>query len=84
MIAVEIEDAWRQFLVQRWEVPEDADSSRWGDILASRDVDSEIAAAMGKLASDLHYLRFAPQLSSTESLRSDLFETSRVLLRGLR
>ncbi len=35
------------------------------------------------LIEDLQYLRFAPQLSTTDSLRADALERSRRLLRRL-
>ena len=84
MIAVEIEDAWRQYLVETWDVLEDADSSRWGDLLVAKGVDSDIGSDMTQLTADIHYLRFAPQLSSTEALREELIKRSRSLLRSLR
>ena len=46
---------------------------------ASRDAAEELVA----LADDLHYLRYAPKLSSTEEMQRELVERSRRLARRL-
>ena len=40
--------------------------------------------ALVKLADDLHYLRYAPKLSSTDGLKRELVERSRKLARNLK
>ena len=81
--AAAIEDAWREFLHGRWQIPPGAPSPQWPDLLAERGADPAAARDLARLADDLHYLRYAPQLSSADALRADLIERSRRLLRPL-
>lgn len=78
-----VEDAWRQFLEKRFEIPPGVASTQWQRALESRGVDAERARALVELADDVHYLRYAPKLSSTDDLRRELIDRSRKLLRGL-
>lgn len=80
--AAEIEEAWREFLFERWRIPRSSPSTRWGELLTDRGVDRERADALVKLADDLHYLRYAPKLSSIAELREELLERSRKLARS--
>jgi hypothetical protein len=79
-----IEDAWREFLSRRWGVPPGTPSPRWGEALRSLGADPVAAAELARLADDLHYLRYAPQLSAAEALGSETLDRSRRLLRRLR
>jgi oxygen tolerance protein BatD len=83
-VAVRIEEAWRGLLAERWNIPAEAPLSRWRELLAARGTDSETLEEMGRLVEDLRYLRNAPQLSATDSLRSETLRRSRRLLRRLR
>jgi hypothetical protein len=76
-----IETAWRNFLNERWEIPAGAPSTQWAKLLAERGVEGKSAEALVKLADDIHYLRYAPKLSSIDELRRELVERSRTLVR---
>jgi hypothetical protein len=82
--AAGIEDAWRGFLAARWAIAAETLPARWGDLLAARGVERGTAGEVGRLSQDLHYLRYAPQLSATDTLRDELLSRSRSLLRRLR
>ncbi len=81
--AAEIEEAWRDFLHDRWQLPLGSPSTRWGSLLGARGAGRAAADELVKLADDLHYLRYAPKLSSTEELQRELVERSRKLARAL-
>ncbi len=81
--AAEIEEAWREFLHDRWDLPQGSPSTRWGALLADRGARKSAADELVKLADDLHYLRYAPKLSSTEGLQRELVERSRRLARAV-
>ena len=81
--AAEVEEAWREFLNDRWDLPQGSPSPRWGVLLAEKGAPPAAADQLVKLADDLHYLRYAPQLSSTSELRQQLIERSRKLARAL-
>ncbi|MEM7587774.1 MAG: BatD family protein, partial [Acidobacteriota bacterium] len=81
--AAEMEEAWRDFLSARWELPRGSASTQWGHLLAEKGAPRAAADDLVGLADDLHYLRYAPQLSSTAELRRDLLEKSRKLARSL-
>jgi hypothetical protein len=81
--AARIEDAWRGWLAERWDIPAAAPPSRWRELLAAREIDAETLNEVGRLAEDLHYLRCAPQLSATDSVRDETLGRSRRLLRRL-
>jgi hypothetical protein len=82
--AARIEEAWREFLEERWEIPAATASARWGDLLAERGAEPEAARELAGLIGDLHYLRYAPQLCSIDALRDEALDRSRRLLRRLR
>jgi hypothetical protein len=82
-LAARIEDAWRGFLESRWEIPPGTPSTRWADLLAERGADPDAARELVGLADDLHYLRYAPQLSSCEALCREVLERCRRLTRRL-
>jgi hypothetical protein len=81
--AARIEESWRQFLAERWEIPPGTPSTRWGDLLAARGADPDAARELVHLADDLHYLRYAPQLSTCESLCGEVLGRCRRLVRRL-
>ncbi|HYU36237.1 MAG TPA: BatD family protein [Thermoanaerobaculia bacterium] len=82
--AARIEEAWRELLAARWEIPSGTPPSRWGEALAARGAEPAAAAELLRLSEDLHYLRYAPQLSETGDLVNDTVDRSRQLLRRLR
>lgn len=82
--AAQIEEAWREFLAARYALSTGTPSPQWPEELARRGVDPQAAERLKRLADDLHYLRYAPQLASAESLRGEVIERSRRLLRDLR
>lgn len=82
--AAQIEEAWREFLAARWDVPPSAPPSHWGDLLAGRNAPPEAVAEMGRLVDDLHYLRHAPQLSAVDTVRGEVLDRCRRLARRLR
>jgi hypothetical protein len=79
-----LENAWRELLAERWDVPLGTPAARWGRMLAERGADPAAIEELVRLAEDLHYLRFAPQLSETGSLVTEAIDRSRRLLRRLR
>ncbi|MCP4659742.1 MAG: protein BatD [bacterium] len=81
--AAEIEDAWRDFLHERWDIPRGSPSTQWGNLLTERGIQAEAAGELVKLADDLHYLRYAPKLSAVAELRRELIERSRKLARSV-
>lgn len=81
--AAEVEEAWRELLNERWGLPQGSPSPRWGVLLAEKGAPKPAADELVQLADDLHYLRYAPQLSSTTELRQQLIERSRKLARAL-
>ena len=81
--AAAIETLWRDFLAERWEIPPGTPSPQWGQLLQQKGVHESNAKELVQLADDLHYLRYAPKLSSTEELRQELVSRSRKLARAL-
>lgn len=81
--AAAIETLWREFLAERWEIPPGTPSPQWGQLLQQKGVSESNAQQLVQLADDLHYLRYAPKLSSTEELRQELVSRSRKLARAL-
>lgn len=78
-----LENAWRELLAERWDIPLGTPAARWGRMLAERGADPAASEELLRLAEDLHYLRFAPQLSETGSLVTEAIDRSRRLLRRL-
>jgi hypothetical protein len=81
--AARIEEAWRDFLAEHWEIPPSTPSTRWADLLIARNADPEAARELVRLADDLHYLRYAPQLSTCDSMVGEVLDRCRKLLRRL-
>ena len=82
-MAVRIEEAWRELLHRRWGVPRETPPSRWRGLLAGQGVAGEALDELDLLIEDLQYLRFAPQLSTTDAMRADALARCRRLLRRL-
>ncbi|MCG8458546.1 MAG: BatD family protein, partial [Holophagales bacterium] len=81
--AARVEEAWRGYLSERWNIPTGTASSRWSQLLEAEGVSPAAAEELVQLADDLHYLRYAPKLSSTDDLRRELVERSRRLVKSL-
>ncbi|HEV8630198.1 MAG TPA: BatD family protein [Thermoanaerobaculia bacterium] len=77
------EAAWRSFLGARFHLPTETPPTQWPTLLARRGLGPALAGEVVRLVDDLHYLRYAPQLASTESLQRELLERSRRLARRL-
>lgn len=82
-LAARIEEAWRGFLEERWEIPPGTPTTRWSDLLAEGGADLDAALELVGLADDLHYLRYAPQLSSCDTLCREVLDRCRRLTRRL-
>jgi hypothetical protein len=83
-IAVAIEAALGEVLAERWGVPAGAPPRQWRELAAAGGAGPEATAELGRLADDLHYLRYAPQLSATAALKSEALARCRSLLRRSR
>lgn len=89
--AGETEIAWRDFLAERWGVSPALPAKRWAENLEERRdlipegrrLDARTLEALDEVAREIHYLRHAPQLSNTRSVRRELARRSRHLLRRL-
>lgn len=81
--AARIEEAWRELLAERWEIPPGTPSTRWAGLLEARGADPDAARELVRLADDLHYLRYAPQLSTCDSMVSEVLDRCRRLARKL-
>lgn len=79
-----VEEGWRGYLAGRWGLPATTPPARWGAVLAARGVAADIADEVSRLVEELHYLRYAPQLSTTGAVRDEVLSRSRQLLRRLR
>jgi hypothetical protein len=78
------EEAWRSFLGRRYDLPAEAPPAHWATLLAKRGLGPALAGELVRLVDDLHYLRYAPRLASTDSLQRELLDRSRRLARRLR
>ncbi len=81
--AAAIEDAWRAYLTSRFGIAAGVASTQWQKELERHGISEARAGELVTLADDLHYLRYAPKLSSTEDLRRELIDRSRKLMRTL-
>jgi hypothetical protein len=79
--AREIEEAWRELLAVVAAVPREQPAAAWPRLLAARD--PAAGDDMAGIIEDLHYLRYAPQLSAIASLRGELVDRSARLGRRL-
>jgi hypothetical protein len=79
-----VEEGWRGYLAGRCGLPATTPAARWGAVLAAQGMASDLADEVARLAEELHYLRYAPQLSTTGAVRDEMLARSRQLLRRLR
>jgi hypothetical protein len=82
-VAQRVEEAWREVLSERWDVPAATPPSRWRESLAARGVAPDSLEELGSLLDDVQYLHYAPQLSATGTLRAEVIDRSRRLLRRM-
>lgn len=82
--AAEIEGAWRDLLAERWRLDPAVPTSHWRERLVDAGAAAGAATSLATLIDDLHYLRFAPQLSTIDALRRELITRSRDLEPKLR
>jgi hypothetical protein len=82
-VAAHLEEAWRDFLAERWGIPRCTPAAKWSRVLASSRVDAASLAELESLLDELDYLRHAPQLSTTDTLRAEALARCRRLLRRL-
>ncbi len=78
-----VERACRDYLAERWQVDPATPATKWAEALGAQGLSAEAARDLGTVAEDLHYLRYAPQLSAAEDLRRELLERCRKLRRAL-
>lgn len=81
--AAAIERAWRDFLAEALGVPEAVPAARWPDEALARGADRPATRELRTLVDDLHYLRFAPELSETGSLAAEIVARSERVARAL-
>jgi hypothetical protein len=81
--AAELEEAWRTFLRDRWDVAPGTPSTQWREELERHGAHHKASEELERMSEDLHYLRYAPQLSSTEALQQELVQRSRQILKSL-
>lgn len=77
--ASRLETAWRDLLVRRLHMPSATPTDRWPERLAAAGVPHRLTTSLDALLADLRYLRQAPELATTDTLRADLVERSRRL-----
>jgi hypothetical protein len=82
--AAALEEAWRQHLAERWRIPPSVPVSGWTERLLAERADASAARDLAELAHELHYLRYAPELSAADRLLADALDSSRRLARALR
>jgi len=82
-VAQKVEEAWREVLSERWDIPTSTPPSHWRERLAVRRVPPDSLEELGGLLDDVQYLRYAPQLSATGALRAEVIARSRRLLRQM-
>lgn len=78
-----LERAWRHLLVERFGLTENEAVSAWVPALEERGVAEEPRRQLAALLEDLHFLRYAPELSDTVSLAGELTDRSERLAREL-
>jgi hypothetical protein len=81
--AREIEAAWRELLAAALAVPAELPPTAWVAELPAAARGDGRAEELARVVDDLHYLRFAPQLSAVGELTGELVERSRRLARRL-
>jgi hypothetical protein len=78
-----IEEAWRDFLADAVGLPRELPPASWAAELPPAARAGGRAEELAALVDDLHYLRYAPQLSTVGELAGDLAARSRGLARRL-
>lgn len=78
-----IEEAWRDFLADAVGLPRELPPAAWAARLPAAARADGRAEELARLVEDLHYLRYAPQLSTVGELAADLVSRSRGLARRL-
>ncbi len=81
--AAAIERAWRGLLRDAWGLDDAGAPARWPAALAARGVPADACGELAGLLEDLHYLRYAPELSATSDLAGELVARSERLERAL-
>lgn len=81
--AASLERAWRELLVEALGIPPQVPAASWSDELLERGADREACGELRKLLDDLHYLRFAPELSATSALAGELAARSERIAREI-
>jgi hypothetical protein len=81
--AAELEEAWRVYLHDRWDIAPGTPSTHWQSALEEHGANPKASAELARLSEDLHYLRYAPKLSSTDALQRELIQRSRQILKAL-
>lgn len=81
--AADLETAWRAFAARQWNIPPELPAERFGEALAAAGPGAAAARALREHFEDLHFLRWAPELSDVESLREEAVDRSVQLLREL-
>ncbi len=79
----QIESSWREFLVRRWDLRPGVAPAKWGDLLEEKGANAETVEQIDRLAEDLNYLRFAPELAAADTVRTEILTRSARLLRTL-
>ncbi|HSS79226.1 MAG TPA: BatD family protein [Thermoanaerobaculia bacterium] len=82
-VATRLEEAWRDFLAERWGIPHSTPAAKWSAVLARYRVDGASLVELDSLLDELDYLRHAPQLSTTDTLVTEALGRCRRLLRRL-
>lgn len=82
-VAAELEEAWRAYLHHRWDISPGTPSTQWEAELILHGANAPASAELAHLSEDLHYLRYAPQLSTTEALEVELIKRSQQILKSL-
>jgi hypothetical protein len=67
-----VEEAVREALEAVWDLPRATPVSQWRARLAERGASVAVLQEIDPLVADLRYLRFAPQLSSPELIKTGL------------
>jgi hypothetical protein len=81
--AAGIERAWRGLLSEALGVPVGMPAASWPDKLLERGLPRDDCRTLRGLLDDLHYLRFAPELSAITALAGELVSRSEHLARDL-
>lgn len=81
--AARLETAWRQFAADQWQIAPGLPTTRWPERLAALGLPEAARQAVVGHFDDLHFLRYAPELSDVEALRAEAVDGAARLLREL-